>query len=367
MAPRLPLLAALLLLGAPRLLPADAFTSDGLIKADVAQLKDTRLVAHPNVPIPPDTNVIWCGTLQLAWNEAIKLVGERLQFENQPPLVNLLNRQDFTANDLDPAGYVALADFERNHVEAEIRAALQKTFHGAASPELIPDAPQPTPGPDNQDFVAYAYLFKNLAFAHPFNDNDPIPFAGVPVRNFGSLTHGDNLSPDVFRQISIYDYQSDDNFILTLQTKALRDQLILAKLPPGPTLQATIDAVLKRIAANQPQTAGESDPLAVPKINLDLKKDFDQLEGLKLNPSPAAKIQTRLTITKAQQLIRFQLNEKGAVLKSEAVMVMKALAMMPSHNLIFDKPFLILMKRADAPQPYFALWIGNASLLIPAK
>jgi hypothetical protein len=332
-----------------------------LIKANVADLKDTTIIAQPDVALDPAKNVLWCGTLQLAWNKAIDLVGEKLHFENQPPIVDLLNREDFTTADLNPDCYVAIADFERNHVEAKIRAALEKTFHGAASPELIPPTPS-NPGPD--DFVAYAYLYKNLAFAHPFNDNAPLTFAGTPVKDFG-LT--DRLSSEVFQQVEIYDYQSPDNFIVELKTKAKGDQLILAKITPGATLQATIDGVLQRMSANKPETAGHSDQLAVPKLNFDLKKEFDELQGLILVPSPAAKIKSKLRIEKAEQLVRFQLNEKGAVLKSEAVIVMKALAMMPGHMMIFDKPFLIVMKQADSTKPYFALWVGNASLLIPAK
>ena len=59
----------------------DAFSKEGLFKADVSKLKDTQLVAHPDVPArPQDENVLWCGTLQLAWNKAIDLVGEKLHF-----------------------------------------------------------------------------------------------------------------------------------------------------------------------------------------------------------------------------------------------------------------------------------------------
>jgi len=343
---------------------ADSFSEEGLLKADVSQLKDTQLVAHPDTPLDPTQNVLWCGTLQLAWNEAIGLVGEKLRFANEPPLVGLLNQEDFTRADLDPASYVAIADFERNHVEDEIRAALQKTFGGAASPELIPPVPT-NPRPD--DFVAYAYLYKNLAFANPFADNDPLSFGDVPVRNFGWTKNAGQLSDDVFKQVSIYDYKSRDDFVITLTTKSPQDELILAKVPPGSTLAATIDAVLKRIAANKPENARKSDVMAVPKLNFDLRKDFHELEGLTLEPSASAKIKPPLTLTKAQQLVRFQLNEKGAILKSEAVITMKALAIMPGHQLIFDRPFLILMKQADSTQPYFALWVGNPSLLVPAS
>jgi hypothetical protein len=343
-----------------------SFSKEGLFKADVASLKDTELAAHPDVPLAGNKNVLWCGTLQLAWNEAVGLVGEKLHFANQPPLVGLLNRADFTKADLDAASYVAITDFERNNVEDEIRAALEKTFQGAASPELIPPKP-PDPAPD--DFVAYAYLYKDLAFAHPFADNDAMAFGAAQVKNFG-FGKDPRLLPDgVMDQVSIYDYKSPDDFIIKVKPKAEGDELILAKLEPGVTLQATIDSVLQRIAANKPDPIGPNPQLAIPKLNFDLRGDFPQLEGLILQPSLSAHVK-RLKTTEVKQLVRFQLNEKGAILKSEAVMVFKTLAMpgpqVKRHIMIFDKPFLILMKRANSAHPYFALWVGDASLLVPA-
>lgn len=32
--------------------------------------------------------------------------------------------------------------------------------------------------------------------------------------------------------------------------------------------------------------------------------------------------------------------------------------------MIFDKPFLIMLKRAGAKSPYFALWVANVELLV---
>ncbi|HUB66526.1 MAG TPA: hypothetical protein VL981_03475 [Candidatus Methylacidiphilales bacterium] len=357
------------------MIPADAdpspashdasFSKEGLFKADVSKLKDTELVAHPDTPLDDGKNVLWCGTLQLAWNEAIKLAGAKLHFVQQPPVVDLLNQEDFTENDLDPGSYVAVADFERNNVEDEIRAALEKTFQGAASPELIPPKPS-HPGPF--DFVAYAYLYKDLAFAHPFATNDPMAFGTTQVKNFGFGKDLDLLPDGVMEQVSIYDYRSQDDFIIKLKPKTEGDELILAKLPPGATLQETINSVLERIAGHQPEPIGPGPRLAIPKLNFDLRRHFPELEGLTLKPGPVMKVKN-LVITSVQQLVRFQLNEKGAILKSEAAMMVAGAAMpiAERHIMIFDKPFLILMKRTNSDRPYFALWVGNATLLVPAS
>src|SRR5271154_1628034 len=89
----------------------DSFTKEGLFKADVSTLKDTQLIAHPDMPLTPGQNVLWCGTLQLVWNKAIDLVGEPLHFTSPSPAADLLNRQNFTGADLSADSYVAIADF----------------------------------------------------------------------------------------------------------------------------------------------------------------------------------------------------------------------------------------------------------------
>jgi hypothetical protein len=366
-------IAAVLLAGMAGNIAADsapvshdsAFSDAGLFKADASTLKDTFLIPHPATQLDPATNVIWCGTMQLCWNEAIKLVGEKLQFTTQSPATKLLNREDFTAADLDPSSYVAIADFEKNHVEDEIRAALQKTFGGAASPELIPPAPA-HPGP--YDFVAYSYLFKDLAFASVFSDQVTLDFQDKPVECFGfDSTY---KMDDARSQVTLCDYQSDDDFVIKIATKSPQDELVLAKVQPGATLAKTIASVLQRVDHGTPADLTDRDSLAVPKLNFDLRRDFPELEGLVLKPSATAKVKDPLVISKAEQLVRFQLNEKGAILKSEAAMEMTATAMAPqfeppSHQLIFNGPFLLMLRQAGAPQPYLAIWIGNSTLLQP--
>jgi len=184
------LLIGTVLADAPPTSQEATFHQTEVLKADVSTLKDTRLVVTPDAPLVATQNVLWCGTLQLAWNEAIALVGEKLQFTRFSQEVDQLNRQNFTKENLDSASYVAIADFERNGVENEIKKALQETFQGAASPSLIP-LPPAHPGPD--DFVAYAYLFKSLAFPLPFAENKPLSFGGNPVRNFGFMENANAL------------------------------------------------------------------------------------------------------------------------------------------------------------------------------
>jgi hypothetical protein len=76
-----------------------------------------------------------------------------------------------------------------------------------------------------------------------------------------------------------------------------------------------------------------------------------------------------LMLLSAVQNIRFQMNEKGVVLRSEAEVHFgcAAMAPMPEHIMVFDRPFMVMMLKKDAPLPYFALWVDNAELLVGAQ
>jgi hypothetical protein len=71
-----------------------------------------------------------------------------------------------------------------------------------------------------------------------------------------------------------------------------------------------------------------------------------------------------MPIVLAMQSIRFRLDERGAILKSEAGVALSEDGSKP-RQFIFDKPFLILLERRDAARPYFALWVDNPELLAP--
>jgi hypothetical protein len=102
----------------------------------------------------------------------------------------------------------------------------------------------------------------------------------------------------------------------------------------------------------------------VPTFNFDLTREYYELENRPfLSESPV--LQGRI-ITKAVQNIRFQMNEEGVKLDSEAVIIAPVSALPPpsSRIMIFDEPFLVMLKRVEATVPYFTLWVENPELLV---
>jgi len=334
------------------------------LTAEAETLRRTVVTPHLEAPLEAGKNVLWCGTFQLAWNELCALVGEDLHFAGgDPPIVGTLNRKQFARSDVDEASYVAIADFVRNNVHEKIRRALKAKFGNAASPRLIP-ARELTPRP--QDIVAYTYLQKNLEFGVPFERlEEPIVFAGTSLPAFGM---GRETKPDhtkMYPQVAILFYQGPDDFAVELKTKTEGDKLLLAKVKPAGTLGGTIAAVQGRLSKAEAQEATYGDVLAVPKFNFDVTRRFDELVGKQLtvkNPQVAPD----LVILSAAQNIRFELNEKGVKLRSESHIAIGCSAAPRPKNprrMILDKPFLVLLQRAGAKAPYFALWVDNPEIL----
>lgn len=342
----------------------NTFRRQNLAAVQADDLRSTTISPHLEVDLDAGTNVLWCGTFQLAWNEVCDLVGGQLQFDPGNALVTNLNQRAFTKDCVDEASYVAFAGFVRDNIHARIQRAVTDKFRGAFTPRLIPEK---TPGARPQDIVAYACLFKTLNFPMPFERlDDSLKFGEDRIRAFGMGQYNPSHH-SMYPQVVILDYQSEDDFVIELKTKSEGERMILAKVEPQSNLALTVKRVRQRARDGNPLPAGTNDTLIVPRINFDLTRQYTELEGMLLLPQ-TNRIATDLRVLSAVQNTRFELNEKGVELRSESHIGFGCSAQpRPAipHTLIFDKPFLIVLERADAPMPYFALWIGNTELLVP--
>ena len=319
------------------------------LMAEADELEHTTVTPHLEQVLEPGKNVLWCSTFQLAWNELCALLGEPVHWENEPPMVAALNKKTATKDDLDEASYVAMAGYVGDGIIRKIEKALKKKFKGQASPELLP-ARESVPG---NWWVTYAYLWKHLPFEWAFTRFEyPLSFGDSLVESFGiyQYDHWQDDEVKMASQVFILDYKSNDDFIIEVKTRSKADRLILAKIAPVGTLAQTVVRVRRRIADVAPTSMQMAENLEVPVLDFAILREYTELMG---NGS-------RIVI--AKQKTRFRLDETGAVLKSEAL---GGFGGGPPRRFVFDKPFLILLERHGAKNPYFALWVGNAELLVP--
>jgi hypothetical protein len=81
---------------------------------------------------------------------------------------------------------------------------------------------------------------------------------------------------------------------------------------------------------------------------------FDELiDKIVANANPP------MPILEAKQSIKFKLDRCGEMLESEATFVVAA----APRYFIFNRPFLVYMKKRECNQPFFVMWVDNAELL----
>ena len=103
---------------------------------------------------------------------------------------------------------------------------------------------------------------------------------------------------------------------------------------------------------------GAYDILSIPCIYWDISHHFSKLEG------PDKTFQNRNLrdkfIASASQAIQFKLDRGGADLASEGNMIIGSLGY---KDIRFNRPFLVIMKKRDAENPFFVMWVENNELL----
>lgn len=308
--------------------------------------EQTIITPHLDQAISGGQNVLWCSTLQLAWNELATLAEGPIQMENETPLVSQLNEQTATKADLDEASYVVTAGIVG---QEELSGLPQELLQEM---EALPKG----------SLIAYAYLSKILPFEWAFTRyTQPFSYGGQEVASFGIPQYmpDDPNDAKLGKQLVILDYADADDFIVELKTRSGIDRLILAKVSPGATLQATVNTVVERVSGAQPSGLQELESLVIPVLDFDLTRAYPELCGRKIiaaNQEVNGKQFSLVT-----QRIRFKLDETGAALESKAVFVSAP----PPREFVFDKPFLLLLLQQDAEAPYLAVWVENAALLVP--
>ena len=333
-------------------------------------LKRTVVVATLDEPIPEGKNAIWCASFEVAWKELVKLAGEPIALEGDPPLATALN----DAPDLRPAipkDSLFTASGDGTKVRKDVN-------------ENVPDAsPWITSQFADGYPAAYAYLNAEVAFPTPFVERKwPLRFADaagatVQVNSFGTDDEHSEASRKALEQARVFSIRDEEEhgtrraveYAVDLCASSIPSQIIVAVIPREASLGAAVEKVQRVVSAGEDIIAknpaealgfnvADEDALAVPSLVWKVAHRFSELEGL---DTRNAKLDN-MPLVFAGQETRFYLNRYGATLRSEAGIAAREER---PQSYYFSCPFLIYMKKRGADQPYFAMWVDNAELLQP--
>jgi len=346
---RFPLLAMVIFLG---LTSVNWTPGEVGIDPAAANGHGTIMVAVLDEPVPREKNVLWCATFQMAWDAAANRLGRPLMLEPACQLADALNRSPFDRKWVDEDSVFTAEGKVDEGVIAKIDAGVRaKTGRASKLTGRLEQASAPG------DLVFFAMLHKNLEFVKPFGKLGTWALGGHRVPWFGFTPEQKNTGP-LHQQVRVHHYAANNDFVIELLSKETGDQLLLAKLPAPPATPGGLSrSILQHLQANPP-VAEPNDLLAVPNVVAEETTEFTQLEGRKVSGK-------MWVLRQALQTIDFRMDETGVKLDSEAAISFACSAAVPVRPrlMVLDPPFAVVMKRANAAQPYFVAWLANADLL----
>jgi hypothetical protein len=340
-----------------------------------ADLEHTVILPTLDTPMPKGKNVIWCSSFQLAWNELKDdVIGGPVKLINAEEIANRLNLAKQSRADIPDQSCYAAAGFVKDGILEKIRTEMAKRFPSEPQPDFNDVSPIDV-------IIAYSYLAANVRFRIPYFENDKeFIFRDsqgnqTPTTSFGIRPEDDYAYQKLRKQVEVLysSYYPDPDtvalmeYAIDLCKDTKPNQIILARIEPKETLGQTLEYLNDKITGFATEEFlrqfGINDVILAPNIFWRISHHFKELEGKYL----ANKGYESLYIRLALQMIQFRLDRSGAELKSEA----KLYAAPEPRHFVFDRPFLIYMKKRGAKHPFFVMWIDNAELLskpsVPGK
>lgn len=301
-------------------------------------------------------NYIWGGAMNLAWTElSNNIIKEPIKLNTTDKIAlemaNKFNNPIFSKNDLDEASYYIKSGYGQETLDAINKESKQKfpdKSFGNLNFQLFP-----------KDIISYAYFLKKVEYIEQFSKTK-MTFNNENVKGFNIQ------KPEQYETLKLINYDNDDKFIILLQLKDQADQLILAKGYNMTNPQEITIAINKYDLQNLP-TVDHLGKFAIPNLQLDYHRDYNELIGKSL----LNKNFEEYAIGIMFENIKFNMNETGAKAENEAVIATPNSSAGPGakkepiklKNIVLDKPYWVILKRANSKNPYFILGINNTALM----
>lgn len=294
---------------------------------------------------------VWVGTFQLVWNDFIdKFVHNYVRFKDgTPEMVWELNAREFSTADISDKCYYKTAGKITKNTKKQIEKAIKKKFNETSD---ILDKMDLTPSPSR--FLIYAMLKKDFEFTNAFDKLGVSAFGNGQKAEYFGINSASDKALD--KGVKVLFYNNVNDYAVKLSAKN-KDEIYLYKTSSNkPFNQLYADMNKKETGYIGEKTFREQDELKVPNIKFYAEKNFTELANKRV-------LGTNIVIEQAIESVKFEMDNKGVKLKSEAAMSVMKTSFRPDAErpryFYFDNTFVMFMKETGKKTPYFALRVND--------
>lgn len=302
-------------------------------------------------------NTIWCGTLNLIWNDLKEVAGGDITFNPQLDIVKHLNNGTFSTQELNENSYYKVVNTPSLELKAKIEREIKEKFNETS--DILDDFNWENM--KDKDYFLYAMLKKEFEFDSVFTELKKDKFKNsIETSYFGINSE---TSESVREQVEVLYYKNMDDFAIRLKTKN-EDEIILTRGRNENSFKEIYDSISKESENyKNSKTFGKSDTLKIPNLNFKTIKEFTELENKEFSFANGEKYY----IEKALQTIQFELTKKGGKVKSEAGMGVKNFALIDEtepRQFSLDDTFVLFLKEKESILPYLAMKVDDISKFV---
>ena len=298
-----------------------------------------------------NTNSIWIGTFQIAWNELINELGKKVEFENyESDMVNNLNQQLFTKEMISSSDYYIKVGKTNSFMKDEIENNLKSKFKVMDYSFLNKINWNNSA---NDTYTIFSYINKKFEFKVPFDYLGEMYFnkdSSKMIKYFGI----NNASNEELNQNVTVLFYNDNSYAVTLETKEDEEVILYYDTEFKDSFEENYSVLKKKMEEyTESRIFNENDELMVPYISINELINYDEVCGKYIKD-------TNYYIINAVQNVNFELSETGGNMTSYAGIV-------HSYNsgginiryFYYRKPFILFLKEKNSPKPYLAIYIQN--------
>lgn len=331
-----------------------------LTKKKVNEIVTNEINVVPTFVDEINNDASWCATFNLIWNDLKNdIVKQDIKFKENSLYANNLNKELFKESDISDEYYYKVYGKKTLQLKSEIEKAIKEKFDQKS--DILDKFDWSTDALDKgtsdfERYLFYTMLYREFKYKtkfeklekDKFNDTENVQYFGIK----------DNKAA-YKNQISVLYYNNEDDFAIKLFTTS-NDEIIINKGPKGNTFKEIYDSIISQsLEFKGNKTFSTIDNFKMPYIKFNVLREYKELENKEFYDI----YHNDMIIDKALQTIKFELNESGGKIKSEAGMdVIKSTSLEnvdDPRNFIVDKTFAIFLKEESKDKPYFAAKIND--------
>jgi len=306
----------------------------------------SKLNLVPTLTSKINEDSAWCVSFDLAWKELVtNVLNNDFKCLNPNQLVDDLTEECKNNFGIQDNDYYVKSGPQTIKLKKEIVKVIKKKFKTKSD---VLDSIEFSKDKNTLEILVYAIVMFALEFPKRFDIYDEkAPFRNSQqLVNYFGIMDADNK--ELLKQVRPLFYLNDNDFALSLKSKDFK-RIILYRTDSQDDFKSVYSMLHENLLNNKDNIIVNS--VAIPNLKLNISNRFEELAGKSFVRNSD---NMKFSIAQALQTLKFELNNAGAKVKSEAIIGLEKTGIYNPNapkirDFVFNNTFYLFIVEDNAP------------------